>query len=400
MVSFTERIHAIYDRHAPIHIHPFIGAAFETPAADDLRIMAMGINSYVDENHEGVAPPHWFADWFRTRKYRYQTSMGRSLDFLGNTITKMPFDLATKRYRGAESVYLTNAVKVYVPQREGKRADQISEGLYERHLGQWHDELDVMAESNVLPQVLAIVGRPFWSFACQAFRSPVPFASLRVRASHPCADECRDHVNALTLETPHGVHEMLLVRLRHPAARTKVGSVEWLLSQPDFLEIATRGDGSPSPEDSGKTQRREVAPAVTVALAAYADDTPRRVVPAFHGDYLALPLYLSLNELAYVGHAVNGNDIERDYLPDAFTIVGRLEKEYEATGQYRGTTPELLYALFVKVRSVRGMWELPTDGDEFHRAALAIYRALRARRASHPEEVVFTIATEREHDKA
>src|SRR5205085_2211798 len=116
----------------------------------------------------------------------------------------------------------TNAVKVYVPESEGKRADQLSDVDYDRHLDQWHDELDAMAEHNVLPHVIAIVGDPFWSRACNSFRQS-SFKRTKTARYQWCAGSCRHFLNRVTLDAPDGPHETLLLRLRHPAGRAPTG---------------------------------------------------------------------------------------------------------------------------------------------------------------------------------
>ena len=69
-------IHPVYDRLAAqgqaTPIHPFIGSAFASPSDSTLRVMAIGINAYVDEQHVSQVSGSSFGEWFATGKYRYQ----------------------------------------------------------------------------------------------------------------------------------------------------------------------------------------------------------------------------------------------------------------------------------------------------------------------------------------
>ncbi len=104
-----------------------------------------------------------------------------------------------------------------------------------------------MAEAGVLPQVIAIIGHPFWKYACESFRVSPPFKRFSVTGYRWCNGKSLHFANRITLESDRGRHELLLVRLRHPSAarhapsrpgRTPIGLPQWLFEQADFLEIA------------------------------------------------------------------------------------------------------------------------------------------------------------------
>lgn len=237
--GFVERIHAIYDRDAPRQIHPHIGEAFRVPESGDLRIVAVGINSYVSPKDRGKESPSWLARWFIEQTHRYQRGVWRDLRALGDAITQPPYRFASKRFRGMDSIFLTNAVKIYVDEAVGKQASQLSAADYERHLAQWHDELDAMAEHGALPDVIATVGEPFWAFACTSLREPGRFKEISPLGYRSCSGTCRHFLNDISVGTRHGQHEILLLRLRHPAGRSPTGSPRWLLGQPEFQAFAS-----------------------------------------------------------------------------------------------------------------------------------------------------------------
>ncbi|MBX3227953.1 MAG: hypothetical protein KIT84_28000 [Labilithrix sp.] len=240
--AFVERIHAIYDRDAPRQIHPHIGEAFRVPESGDLRILAVGINSYVSPKDRGKESPSWLAGWFVEQTHRYQRGVWRDLKALGDAITQPPYWFASKRFRGMDSIFLTNAVKIYVDEAVGKQAAQLSAADYERHLAQWHDELDAMADHGALPDVIAIIGEPFWSFACASLQKPGAFKEVRTTSFRSCSGTCRHFLNTVDIDTRHGEREVLLLRLRHPAGRSRTGSPRWLLGQAEFQSVASTAE--------------------------------------------------------------------------------------------------------------------------------------------------------------
>lgn len=62
-----------------------------------------------------------------------------------------------RRFHGQESLYATNAVKVYLPASTGKQA-QLNPADFERHRDQWHQELQAMRQHGVLPHLVVVFG--------------------------------------------------------------------------------------------------------------------------------------------------------------------------------------------------------------------------------------------------
>jgi hypothetical protein len=229
---------AAYDRLAvegtPHPIHPFIGEAFLEPSDVKLRVMVVGINAYVDPQHEAITLPDAFAEWFRSGRYRYQKRLARELDALmTGMVARWPF-LASRTVLGKESLYVTNAIKTYVPTARGKRADQIEERNYEEHLPVWFQELEVLAEHRAFPDVVVIVGAPFWQRACATFAEPSKLTGVEVEARRRIAGPGSAHALEVDVRTKAGVRTVPVMRLRHPAARTSKGSPTWLLDHAHF----------------------------------------------------------------------------------------------------------------------------------------------------------------------
>jgi hypothetical protein len=201
--------------------------------------MAVGINCYSVGKDHGRQPPELFAEWFTNETHVYQQRLWPALRQLASGITTMPFMFAGLSFPADKSgVYLTNAVKVYIPDNEGKRADQLSDDQLTAHCDQWRDELDALAVANAFPHLIAIIGEPFWKHACASFQRP-QFEWLRVDSYESCAGRSLHYANRIVVGTTRGAHSTLLVRLRHPAGRSRTGSPSWLLRQPDFIKLAS-----------------------------------------------------------------------------------------------------------------------------------------------------------------
>jgi hypothetical protein len=235
MSALVQQLHSIYDRHEH-RIHPFIGSAFRSPSGADFRVMGVGINAYSSAHDHGQQPPDLNAQWFAKQTYRFHRAVLRDLGELAAGLTQPRAAFAGKRFLGIESVLLTNAVKVYVHEAEGKRAEQLPADAFDAHLDQWRDEIDALADADALPHVIAVIGDPFWKHACDSFRN-APFRSIRVETHRWAPGKCLHYVNRYALRGPRGAHDLLLVRLRHPASRRINGAPRWLLGQAEFREI-------------------------------------------------------------------------------------------------------------------------------------------------------------------
>lgn len=236
--SLSTATTAIYSKRDN-HILPFVGAAFERPSPDQLRVVVVGINSYVSEQHWPLAPGGGFPDWFAHTKYRFFRSVKRNATRLvSGLVDNGIFD--GLRFEWPDSFYATNAIKTYLPESEGKRADQVSSELFDQHAATWRDELDAMAQHGALPHLIVIFGEPFWKHAWSAFKPPHldAYEHLRVLDYRHTDGPSLHFGNRLRLGGANGELTTLLVRLRHPSSRTQKGSVSWLLGQDDFWMLA------------------------------------------------------------------------------------------------------------------------------------------------------------------
>lgn len=221
------------------HILPFVGSAFERPTAEQLRVVVVGINSYVSEKDWHKINPAWFAGWFEHSSHRFYKSAKEQATSLAAALAERAEWPRGQKIVWPDSFYATNAIKTYLPEADGKRADQVSPELFEQHAATWRDELDAMAEHGALPHLIVIFGEPFWRHAWSAFKPPHvdAYNQLRVLDYRHTEGPSLHFVNRLRLGDASGEQTTLLVRLRHPSSRTRKGSVSWLLAQEDFWSL-------------------------------------------------------------------------------------------------------------------------------------------------------------------
>ena len=240
-MELAQRLEAIYTR-GEHPVLPYIGAAFREPAPTDLRVMTIGINAYVSKEHW---PPkaHWMQEWFEKRQHRFHRRVFSEAAVLAAGITAPSMLFAGRVFDPHRCVLGTNAVKAYLPEAEGKRAEQLSEAHFASHDPQWHDELQLLAEADVAPHVIIVFGAPFWEHAWRAFHPEHTSlrAPVNVHSFQAAWGDAPHRANRVTLEVAGKPHDLLLVRLMHPAGRSKVGSARWLLDRQAFRELAKPG---------------------------------------------------------------------------------------------------------------------------------------------------------------
>lgn len=109
---------------------------------------------------------------------------------------------------------------------------------------------------------------------------------------------------------------------------------------------------------------------------------------AAQGRWAELPDNLSVHELNVIAHLVNGYEIAAGCgLDEPGALAERFRAGPEALDA--ASIAELFAAFFGAVRGWRGLYEFPTDGDQHHREALALFAALRRALRERPDSVRF-----------
>ena len=233
--SLPSRVADIYERHPhQHHILPYIGDALVTPTDDDLRVLTVGINSCVSEK-DWPPKPEWHRDWIEDRTYPFQRGVLDEAAVLAQAVVQAP-SFRGKRYEEPRCIYATNAVKIYVPETRGKRAANLNDRDLAAHEKQWRDELALLAEVGAMPHVVIVFSRVHWPYAWQAFHPKHGGPALAVTRFVPVTGDAPHRMNRITLKHEGREHALLLVRLRHPAGRGKVGTANWLCERAAFRQ--------------------------------------------------------------------------------------------------------------------------------------------------------------------
>ena len=181
-------------------------------------------------------PPSRFAHWFRSKRYRFFPAVARELPNLCNALSALgafpglTFDGESPSFR---SVYLTNAVRRYLPEDIGAKAHTVPVHFFDEGARMLRAELDALHRHGVLPHVVVVFGKPFWSRAWRVFGlhpRPQWVDDYRPR---PRTSELFHRLNVVKVRESGDTRPLLLVRLTHPAAPT----MRWRTS-----EFAAHGD--------------------------------------------------------------------------------------------------------------------------------------------------------------
>jgi hypothetical protein len=236
--QLAARVNSIYSQTA-MHILPFVGSCFENPDQRALRVLTIGINAYIGSKDLGKVSPDWFRRGFAEGKYRFDRGVFREAQSLASAVTGPRMLFEGLQFRDHDSIYHTNAIKVYLLEAEGKRVAQLTENHFKDFVKPWHAELAELAAHGALPHIAIVFGEPFWEIAWSTFHKEGNYRhpGLDVRRYESTSGSTLHHLNRITLGTGTGEHRMLLVRLAHPAARTRSRSARWLAQQPEFLRF-------------------------------------------------------------------------------------------------------------------------------------------------------------------
>lgn len=214
-------------------IHPFIGSAFSATGPDALRVMAIGVNTYCDPGSKPA--PRCYAEDFRHQRYLFQQRVLRDAETIATALAggaewSWPF-------MGIDSVYLTNAVKRWLPKSEGLRAHKAEERWFQEGEPIFARELDLLAERGRLPHLIIVFGGRPWRHVWPAFGRGSPSF---VRAYHPQPGPLYHHLNVIDLDELGACRRALLIRLRHPSAAhyKPRWTPEALVAHPVFRRVA------------------------------------------------------------------------------------------------------------------------------------------------------------------
>lgn len=243
-MGLLENSHALYDGlpedPAQPPIHPFIGRHYRDATPGVLRVLVLGINCY----YSGQPPPlgvQWFPYWMRERRFSFFARSFSESAVVAEALECSP-DFDGLRWAGLESLYVTNMVRRYLPPATGKQAAHVPLALLDEGSQVWRRELDVLHQYGVLPHVVIVFGGQIWGRAWTGFGERVQPDGWIVTYT-PCerSSDLFHHLNRVVVPEGDNERPLLLVKLDHPAARGDKKRAAWIVSHPDFRQVARMG---------------------------------------------------------------------------------------------------------------------------------------------------------------
>jgi hypothetical protein len=255
-MDFRQTIETAYPARSANGLLPFIGATYEKPSRRDFRVGVVGINSYItDADFRDPDKQRWFAEWwscaglgkarpethrFYERAYEEAQKLADAVVHGSSLFHGLSYDADPVTKSG---IYATNAIKVYTSDKY-KEAAAIPADLLSTHTPTWHAELDAMAQHEVFPHLIVILGERLWESAWMALHPDAlpPYKHFSVLEYETVGDDqspSYHHANRVRVRISEQDQHVLLVRLHHPSAHSKVQKrADWLLEQSDFRQLA------------------------------------------------------------------------------------------------------------------------------------------------------------------
>ena len=200
-------------------IFPYVGTGYEQESGV-LRLLGVGINSYISPEHAGKCHGEWHRAWTAQRKHPFARGARKDLDRLGAALQKSD-QYTGLSYDPDASVYVTNAVKRYLRKETGRHAEQVQRKWIDEGKAVWREELRTLARLRTLPHVIVVFGEvpwgPVWSVLAELCASPEDPAFAEYRPMDRSSGVYH-RLNVVELGEEAGQDRIVLLRLNHPAA--------------------------------------------------------------------------------------------------------------------------------------------------------------------------------------
>ena len=200
--------------------------------------MAIGVNAYGEAHH--VHDPGRWALGFRRQEWVYQRRVLADLNALAAGLAGS-LVAGGRPFLGMESVYLTNAVKRWLP--GAKQAHTVAKCWFDEGAPVLDRELAVLAEAERLPHVVLVVGARQWGYVHPSFR-PAKARWAATYAHMGPENHLLHYLNLVQVYEAGTTRPLLLARIRHSSAsHWKRGwTPARLLAETTFRRVAGLGD--------------------------------------------------------------------------------------------------------------------------------------------------------------
>jgi hypothetical protein len=241
-IAMEESLLDLYENaSSQTHIRPFVGEAFLSPTSQYLRVMAIGINAYVSPEDWDSIDPNWFYNWAKDGDDGFYEQVHHDAGTLANALCEKSEHYRKYAYIAPDSLYVTNAVKEYLPEESGKSSDDVSQSHFEKGAEVWERELDILADHNTLPHLVIVFGSQVWPHACDSLRveeGKIEYQNFSIEEYNHTSGPCLHYANRIEASVGEGSQTILLTRCHHPSAYKRKVTPGWLLDQSDFCQLA------------------------------------------------------------------------------------------------------------------------------------------------------------------
>lgn len=202
-------------------------------------MLAIGLNAYISDEHL-PAHPEWFPAWVAERRPPFFRTAVRECERLVHGMLEqlgapgLSFDATT-------GLYLTNAVKRYLPYSSGHKVATVSSAWFDEGRGIWRDELRALAQADALPHVIVVFGRDAWPHVHEPLQQLCADATESAFVAYRPRDEASPlfhRLNLIDVRQGGAMRSMLLVRLNHPASPMKFNAAT-LLGDQEFRGVVS-----------------------------------------------------------------------------------------------------------------------------------------------------------------
>lgn len=228
------------------HIRPFVGESFRSPTSKFLRVMAIGINAYLSPEDWSSIDPDWFYNWAKNGNDGFYEQAHLDAKTLASALCEGSEYFEEYEYVEPDSLYVTNAIKEYLPEEIGKSSDDVPQSYFEKGAEIWERELDILAKHNALPHLVIVFGSQVWPHACDSLRvneGKIDYQNFSIGEYNHTNGPCLHFANRIDVSVGGDSQTILLTRCHHPSAYKREATPEWLLNQSDFCQLAGIEDG-------------------------------------------------------------------------------------------------------------------------------------------------------------
>ena len=206
------------------HIEPYIGVDFATPSPTRLRVLGVGINSYVSDDDVPGADPGWFRGWVEHGRQPFFQTLRRECETLARGVLELGAEVepwSSMSFESPAGLYGTNAVKRLLPSSVGRHAAEVESKWFDEGSDVWRRELGLLAQHGALPHLIVVFGERAWWPTCSVMLSLCDHAAEPAFVRYEAMSDTSEvfhRLNVVHVMDRGQVRPCMVARLNHSAA--------------------------------------------------------------------------------------------------------------------------------------------------------------------------------------